>query len=525
MKARFEVSTEGMKGLHDGRPLWSLVKELVANAWDEDTTLCKVSITGEVCFGVLGYDPELVIGDAKPFINVAVEDDGKGFKDIADAFTLMAPTSKRQEAGVRGRFNIGEKEILSVALEGKVETVGTTISFPREGGRVVTKNKRKKGTIVSASVERPLEEIEETVKALSEFQPPSHVKYIINGQVIEPRKKLGVANGTLHTVLATGIGQPLRYSYRKTDIDIYEPRNGEGHISEMGITIQPIDMPYDVDIQQKVPMPPNRDTVTSRYLQDVYSHVLSVVADDLDQSEASEAWVQMAVEDEATTDEVVEKVMRAKLGDNAVLWSNDVQANEMAHASGMDLIKPRTLSKIERERFKSVGLITAKEGYGVKSGDGDGELRVLGDKDITKNMKLVADYAQWLSFKLLGFNCDIRFITMKGYPKESKRLAQYGNKTLDFVVNELGHNWFNMHSEGEGAATTITPKMEHTSLIIHELAHEGEIDHLPHTGEYVHRMAELGAKATHLAMESLMYWPNNPYWHYQGGMLGLPHRG
>ena len=93
MKARFEVSTEGMKGLHDGRPLWSLVKELVANAWDEETTICKVTIKGheEVFSG----------GEVKGFIEVAVEDDGAGFKDINDAFTLMAPTSKRQESGVR----------------------------------------------------------------------------------------------------------------------------------------------------------------------------------------------------------------------------------------------------------------------------------------------------------------------------------------------------------------------------------------------------------------------------------------
>jgi hypothetical protein len=480
MKARFEVSTEGMKGLHDGRPLWSLVKELVANAWDEETTLCKVTIDGheEVYEG----------GEVKGIIKVAVEDDGGGFSDIADSYTLMAPTSKRQEAGVRGRFNIGEKEILSVALEGKVETVGTTIDFPREGGRVVTKNKRKKGTIVSAIVERPLSEVGETVKALLEFLPPAHITYSVNGEVVTPRKKVGVANGILHTVLATGIGQPLRYSYRKTDIDIYEPHNGEGHIYEMGITIQPLDFPYDVDVQQKVPMPPNRDTVTARYLQDIYSHVLSVVADDLDQSEASESWVQMGVEDEATPDSVVEKVMRVKLGENAVLWSNDVQANEMAHNAGMDLIKPRTLSKLERERFRAVGLTTATQGYGVKP---DGEMKVLNDNDITTEMHLVGDYAEWLCGQLLGFPCKVRFIRLKAKGKQ-KRLAQYGSRTLDFVVDALGQDWFQM--------TNGSPSWEHTSLIIHELAHEGEKDHLPHTGEYVHRLANLGARATHLAI-------------------------
>ena len=487
MKARFEVSTEGMKGLHDGRPLWSLVKELVANAWDEDTTMCKVNIDGhEEVYGG---------GKVKGFIDVSVEDDGGGFKDINDAFTLMAPTSKRTESGVRGRFNIGEKEILSVAVEGKVVTVGTTIEFPKEGGRVVKKNRRKKGTIVSARVERPISEIAETEKALLEFLPPSHITYTINGKKVEQRKKIGVAEGTLHTVLATGIGEPLRYSYRKSNIDIYEPQvKGQGHIYEMGITIQPLDMPYDVDVQQKVPMPPNRDTVTSRYLQDVYSHVLGVVAEDLDQSEASESWVQMAVEDEETPDSVVAHVMKTKLGENAVLWSNDVNANENAHSAGMDLIKPRTLSKIERERFKNVGLTTAKEGYGIAP---TGNLEVLKEEDLTSGMKAVESYTRFMSYHLLGFKCKVRFCKMDN----GNRLAQYGGRTLDFFVDQLPSSFFNVQSVTEWAMDKL-PKFreEHLSLIIHELGHEGETDHLPHTGDYVHRLTELGAKATFMAM-------------------------
>ena len=37
------------------------------------------------------------------------------------------------------------------------------------------------------------------------------------------------------------------------------------------------------------------------------------------------------------------------------------------------------------------------------------------------------------------------------------------------------------------------------AFIIHELAHEG-YSKTPHTGEYVHRIADLGAKATHIAL-------------------------
>ena len=255
----------------------------------------------------------------------------------------------------------------------------------------------------------------------------------------------------------------------------------------MGITIQPIDMPYDVDIQQKVPMPPNRDTVTNAYLQDVYAEVLTVVAKDLQKSEASEAWVQMGVEDQRTPDDTVETVMKAKLGPNAVLHSTDTFANENAHDAGKDIIHPRTLSKKERQRFQDVGLVSSIVNYGLK--EKGGGLEELKEHSRTKDMEAVAQYAEWLGKKLLGFEIKVRFVQMKAVA--DNRIAQYGSRTLDFVSNRLGNKWFEM---ADGVPTQVQ-----TSLIIHELAHEG-YSKTPHTGEYVHRIADLGAKATHIAL-------------------------
>ena len=125
MKNRFEVSTIGMRALHEGRPLWHLVKELIANCWDEEITLCKVDISHE----------------DRGLIQITVEDDGKGFEDITDSWTLMKPTAKRSNANVRGRFNIGEKELLSIAKYATIETVGHTVKFPKEGGRFNSRRK------------------------------------------------------------------------------------------------------------------------------------------------------------------------------------------------------------------------------------------------------------------------------------------------------------------------------------------------------------------------------------------------
>ena len=483
-KARFEVSTEGMAGLHEGRELWSLAKELVANAWDEKTTVCIVNISP--LFGENGEER----------IEVKVEDDGGGFKDIKDAFTLMAPTHKREDAEVRGRFNIGEKEILSIAVEGKVETVGTTVLFPEEGGREVLANKRKKGTIVSAIVDRPHDEIQATVDALKGFLPPRHIAYIVNGVTVENRTLLKQTTGRLRTIIAGGLGKHLEYSYRKSQIDIYEPRGEVGHIFEMGITIQPIEMPYDVDIQQKVPMPPNRDTVTAQYLQSIYAEVLKVVIDDLDETEASESWVQQGVEYKRTTDEVVKKVMEKKLGTDVVLWSKDTYANEVAHDAGMDVIQPKTLSKIERDRFKKVGLETSHGAYGLRVNPTlEYDFSVLDGVDVTPAMRKVEEYTKWLSKHLLGFECKVRFLS-EGFTNHV--LAQYGNRSLDYVVTNLGEKWFEMGD---------TPTEAQTEIILHELAHEGT-SKLPHSGEYVHRIAQLGAKSAHLAMTETWWSPD-----------------
>jgi hypothetical protein len=485
MKNRFEVSTEGMRDLHAGRPLWSLVKELVANSWDEDVTLCTATLR------------KTSTPDHDEAIEIMVEDDGAGFRDVDDAFTIMAPTVKRLNAVVRGRFNIGEKEILSVAEEGTVETVGTTIHFPKEGGRKITPNNRTKGTVVSVTIERPWSDYDETIEALRAFLPPSNITYTVNGVEAKSRVSIGTTTGPLQTVLASGIGQPIRYTTRKASIDIHEPLNGTGHIYEMGITIQPIDMPYDVDIQQKVPMPPNRDTVTNAYLQDVYAEVLTVVAKDLEKSEASEAWVQMGVEDQRTPDDIVELVMNAKIGPNAVLHSTDTFANEKAHDAGKDIIHPRTLSKKERQRFQDVGLISSKVNYGLKE-MGMGELEEVAEPRRTKDMEALAQYAEWLGKELLGFDISVRFVQMKAVA--DNRIAQYGSGKLDFVSNRLGNKWFEMANG--------TPTQAQTSLIIHELAHEG-FSKTPHTGEYVHRIADLGAKATHLAM-TREWWSSEP---------------
>ena len=114
---RFTVDTLGMRQLHQQRQPEQLVKELVQNVFDEEAGSCAVTIQRE-----------------EAGVRVIVEDDGPGFRNVSDAYTLMGDTAKRMDPERRGRFNLGEKEVLCVAAWATVETVGSMVEFPEGGG-------------------------------------------------------------------------------------------------------------------------------------------------------------------------------------------------------------------------------------------------------------------------------------------------------------------------------------------------------------------------------------------------------
>lgn len=562
-KERFTVSTEGMAQLHRGRPVWQLVKELVANAWDERAS-CRVDVErqddfprwqpanpaeqrpGRWSYYVAGDGPFNSVHEALRGLGVAqaeidrhlywhrwdrlpkrhqeaidrrevdpaerqrppeaaprgvaiftVEDDGPGFADVADAWTLWGYTPKRGRPDVRGRFNMGEKEIISVARWAKVETVDATIHFPEGGGRLYEPNQRTRGTLVTVALDMTEEEVDETMEVLRRFLPPKGAEYSVQGHDVPYREPLVVTSRRLATVIQDSPADPIRNTHRVADIAVIEkdgddledwyfpetpPRlHRPSYLYEMGVPVQPIDCPYDVDVGQKIPLPPNRDTVRDSYLQDIYSAVLEVTAEALPDIRASEAWVKAGVEDEATPDETVKTVMVKKLGPKAVLWSSDGQANERAYEEGYEIVRAQSLSEAERARFAKVGLEHASSVFGA---DKDEE-----EVEPTAAMLQVKEYACWLAEKLLGHDITVSFFRSQ----KGNVAADYGGRRLRFNVAKLNGTWWE-----------DPPAERHTDLIIHELAHDGPSDR-PHSGDYVHLLSALGAKAAHLAIKQ-------PWW-------------
>ena len=95
----FEVSKEGLKQLQESKTKDFVLRELIQNAWDEDgITYCHV-----------------IAKQQNGIAYIEVEDDApEGFRDITHAFMLFAPTYKRKNPEKRGRYNIGEKQVLAI---------------------------------------------------------------------------------------------------------------------------------------------------------------------------------------------------------------------------------------------------------------------------------------------------------------------------------------------------------------------------------------------------------------------------
>lgn len=114
-KSWFDVSKEGLRQLQEGKPKHYILRELIQNAIDEDITVCAVTTNW------MHGEATIIVSDNSP----------EGFRDITHAFTLFAPTYKRADPEKRGKFNLGEKQVLALCDDAKIATTKGTIANTR----------------------------------------------------------------------------------------------------------------------------------------------------------------------------------------------------------------------------------------------------------------------------------------------------------------------------------------------------------------------------------------------------------
>jgi hypothetical protein len=455
----FEVDVEGLRELQEGKPKHFVARELIQNAFDEDVTFCAVETSWHEGLATI------TVKDNSP----------EGFRNLADAFTLFGNTYKRADATKRGRFNLGEKQALALCESAFISTTKGTVVFTKDG-RTTKSEKTDKGSTITLSIKVKKEDYEELLSVIKTYLPPDSVLYTVNGQTIPYKEPYRVTEAVLPTELEQD--GALRPTKRKTAIHIFKA-TGQAHIFELGIPICEIDCTYDIDIQQKVPLSPDRENVTQAYLAQVYAHILNVTADELTEEGVGNVWTRQAVENPNVEPETVKNWVTKLYGDKVVVANvKDRRSIDDAIAHGYKVVYAKELSKGIWDNIKKVdGLMpssTALFGSTIVKAE-------VFEPDA--NMLAVAKLAKTIAHECFSIDINVRFVSSK----EATTLAQYGDRTLTFNVGRLGVAWFKPRVD----ASII-------DLIVHELGHEYGL----HTEiSYQDAITKLAGRLTILALE------------------------
>lgn len=464
----FEVDAEGYRKAIIGRGLSRLLMENVSNAFDANCKMLDVIIKRKA---------------RSRLCEVTFEDDGEGFSDIRLAYTFFADTDRRADPTKRGRFTVGEKNVLVMTSKAVIESRNKRLTFDKKGRHKGTLRRPRQGTLVKVLVRMSIDDEQSVLEKLKQVHVPSGVTYRVNGSPVLSPVPIKSFVATFDTPTRTKDGS-IRIRSRATEVRLYQGTLSDsgtgGYLYELGIPVQAIACGYDVDIQQKIPLGQERNMVSDRFLQNIYAEVLNAVIDELPEDHAPDAWTKLAVEDSRCRSDTVAKLAKKRFGDEAVLWSSDTGANERAVGEGYQLISRGTLSEGERERFEEAGLKHSSEVFGAIPG-------LPENVEPTPAMLNIAEFAKALAREIIERDISVGFYSLRG----ADYGAEYEDGQLHFNVANLGKAWFE-----KGITHQVV------GLIVHEFGHDRAHDpDYTHGRVYQQRESELVGKLALLARD------------------------
>ena len=467
----FEVDREGLRKILERRGKEWAPGELLQNAWDAPG-VSRVEIV------------MAPVADSRGLVELVVKDDSpEGFAKISDAYTLFGESIKKGDPLLRGRFNVGEKLVLALCKSASICTTKGTIEFSDKGRRHLPRRKTLTGTIFTAHIRMTGPELADVIEAVRTFIGPSSVDTYINGQLLAARSPLKVFTCSLLTDVADEAGV-IRRKPRETTVSVYEPL-GEagGKLYELGIPVVSTGDRFDISIGQKVPLTLERDNVPAPFLRRVRALVLNEMVDRLEPNEASNTWIDEALEDKACAREAVGSVVKLRFGEKVVSADpSDLEANHRAVARGYAVVHGGTFSKRQWGQIRESNamapagqLFPTPKPFGAGGSPAQRSLK-------TPAMCAFEQFVIAIAWALLQRKITVEFL------QRFNAIAAYGDGVIYFNVGSLGKRWF----EPSLRAAQL-------DLLLHEFGHEYALNHLSQA--YLDALSMLGAKLALLAIE------------------------
>lgn len=475
----FEVSDEGFVRQQAGRPAVEVVRELVQNAFDANNAT----------------QIDVMIAKDNRHATVVVQDNGDGFVDSSLVYTVFL-SGKSDDPTKRGRKGRGLKEAIAAASESAVSTVGRTIIFSRDGKNRIRNqhsNSRKSGSSVELVIHRwTRDDVAEIVHMLGTFEPPPGVVFTVNGRKIDHHTVKHEVPARLQTTTIDD-GVEVRCT-RNTVVRLLEPRLGEEpSIMEMGIPICPVDMPWHLDVGQRVPLPDHRTTVPLAYARKLKLQVLDEIADKLGPSELKSEWVTEVLAD--TSAETKIHYTQTVYGKNVAIRTpgdqeSNIIAEEDLHLRVIDTGHlPTSVREVLRQSVpstKTAVRLASGQDTTVMSEPGASTETQRERVEPTDGEAAVCRLSAWAASKILGRRVDSWV---------EREVKVFGNRALACWTGSA-IIWSRNYS-GKFYDNPLAPVV--LGVLIHEIAHGLSHEH-GHGPEFTRALEKAAGKMAELMM-------------------------
>lgn len=474
---RFEIDTLGFKTQMSEMPLWRLIQELISNSFDE------ISVNKIRCYISKSNENE---------ITVMVIDDGNGFADYRDIFTLYKDSTKRVDPELRGRFNLGEKQFFAVAKTGMIKTGNYHIKFYDNVRETIENEPETKGVAITGVFESKEDEFS-IITELRKIAVPQNKRLFINNILQESKISIKEFKAILPTPKASGKNQTLTQIKRECNIFLYKKLPEEKPlIYELGVPVQTIqqEISWHIDIRQKIPQTTSRDIISDKYLQNLYSVIAKNTLDLITEDNVGSNWISEALKktDKETSEQLLEKIYGTS---KVAVESKNHRSNEMAMENGYVLIKGSSLDKEVKDNLikKNQTLVYASKEFETSYAD---------SKPVEPNDDMIwfANIVKKIAIDVTRIKINVHYF----YSPEASDMANYGSKEMGFNVAHLGKKFFKTFSE------------KAIGIVIHELAHAidrendtcGQYSHLKMS--FIRNMEIISGR---IGKKGISYWSGN----------------
>ncbi len=455
----FEISHDGWRHLSASRPLGRLLLEAIQNAFDEQAAKVRVRLS-------------------ETSIEV-VDDASGGFDDERLVYTVFL-SEKRNDPTRRGRMGRGLKELIASMDGASVETVGTTVEFSAEG-RTTRRNRRKKGTRLVLERSFGEKELMEARALLCTCIPPRGVVLRVDKRTVaRPELVLELPSQELETVVV--VDGVERAEMRASSVSIYTPREGETpQVYEMGLPIDTWNVPYHVDVAQRIPILEGRNGVPERFKLALKATLLeAMMSRYLDKRDLRADWVQEVISrwplKMTLLDAYVSKMFRR----GAVLGGTR-RANDRARQLGAHVIESAVISHGAYLALERV-LESADDYVRRRSAEFEGE-----DVEPDETQLAFADAVRWLARRVAGRVVRVRFF--KRDPNDAGLLE---DAVTDLDTREIAFN--------TQAALRFDDILDPRTLglVLHEIAH---LETAEHDHRFIDRLQFLAGQTVKVLAE------------------------